>query len=270
MNIFERLLYFLQAEMVRPHGFGWFHLLSIFIAFFSIGILCYQKKYNQKKLKIVLGTYGFIALILEILKQLIWAMEYNPTLNLVTWDYDWYSFPFQLCTTPIYVTCLCYFLKKNKLRDYLLSYVAYITILGSIATIIMPDTCFVSDILINIQTMWMHLGSFVVSVYLLISREVKINKKSLQKAIITFIGFVLFANLLNIFVYNLGVLNGETFNMFYISPYFISELPIFNIIQENVPYIIFFIIYILALSLGGTIIYYIANFCKFLFAKKRN
>ena len=132
---------------------------------------------------------------------------------------------------------------------------AYITILGSISTMLIPDSCFVSDILVNIHTMWLHLGSFVVSVYLLMSGEVKINISALKSAIIVFLIFVGIAELMNIVVYNLGILNGETFNMFYISPYFISTLPVFDVIQENVPYLVYLIIYILALIMGGIIIY---------------
>ena len=87
------------------------------------------------------------------------------------------------------------------------------------------------------------------------SGEVKINISALKSAIIVFLIFVEIAELMNIVVYNLGILNGENFNMFYISPYFISTLPVFDVIQENVPYLVYLIIYILALIMGGIIIY---------------
>ena len=74
---------------------------------------------------------------------------------------------------------ICLFLKKGKIRDSLLSFLAFFTILGSISTILLPESCFVEDILVNIHTMWLHCGSFVVSVYLLMSGTVEINKKNL-------------------------------------------------------------------------------------------
>ena len=43
--------------------------------------------------------------------------------------------------------------------------------------------------------------------------------------------------------------------MFYISPYFISSLPIFNLIQEIVPFVIFLLIYIFAIFVGSLIVY---------------
>ena len=158
MNLFEKVLYFLQGEMNEPTAFGWFHILWLILVVIAIYVLYKRKKYySENQLKKVLGIYGVVALILETLKQLIWAFNYVPITNIVTWDYEWYAFPFQLCTTPIFVSIICFFLKKGKIRNSLLSYMAYITILGSIATIIIPDSCFVSDILVNIHTMWLHL-----------------------------------------------------------------------------------------------------------------
>ena len=271
MNLFEKILYFLQGEMDTPKPFGWFHLLWIGLIVISITFIYIKRKnYNERKLKIALGIYGIVALILEILKQLIWTFNYDPITNIVTWDYEWYSFPYQLCTTPIYVCLICLFLKDNKLRKSLLSYLSFFTVLGGISTILLPDSCFVSDILVNIHTMWLHCGSFVVSIYLLINKEVELKEQNMGKAIIVFLSFVLSALLLNIIIYKCGILNGETFNMFYISPYFISSLPVFNIIQQNVPYILYLLIYMWALIIGAYIIFYISIIIKKLCNKLRS
>lgn len=259
MNLFEKFLYLLQWEMETPKPFGLFHIIWILFVVISITILfLLRKRHNEKRLKLILGVYGIIAFILELLKQLIWSFNYDSITNIVTWDYEWYSAPFQLCTTPIFVSLICLFLKNNKLRKSLLSYIAFITILGSLVTLILPDSCFTSDVLINIHTMWLHCGSLVVSVYLLMSREVEINKKNFINSILVFLVFVVIAEILNITIYNLGILNGETFNMFYISPYFITHLPVFNIIQESVPFIIYLLSYILIIFLGGLIVYFIS------------
>ena len=257
MNILERVLYFLNNfEMNRPTIFGWFHILCIFITILMIFILYKQRNnYNESKLKKVLLIYGLVALILEVVKQIMWSFNYDSINNIITWKYEWYAFPFQLCTTPIYVSLICYFLKKGKIRDSLLSYMAFITILGSIATIIIPTSCFVEDVLINIHTMWLHCGSLVVSIFLLMNKEVKVNINNLLKAISVFIIFVLIALFLNILVYNINVLNTDTFNMFYISPYFISTLPVFDIIQKYLPYPLFLLTYICVIITGSFIIY---------------
>lgn len=256
----KEILAVLEAEMKTPKPYGWFHLAWL-IATICIIILLFflRKTNNEKQLKCVLGIYGVIAAILEALKQLIWAVDYDSIANVFVWDYEWYAFPFQLCTTPIYICLTCVFLKKNCLRDSLLSFVAYTTILGSMASALLPDSLFVPDILVNVHTMWLHLGSLVVSIYLLMSKEVEVNLKSLFRGFLVFLVFVIIANTVNIAIYNSGVLNGETFNMFYISPYFESTLPVFDVIYNNVPYLVFLMIYIVALFIGSYIIFCIAK-----------
>ena len=260
MNFVEKILYVLQTEMTTPKPWGWFHLMWVFLVIASLAILFgLRKKYSDKQLKIVLGVYGIIALILEVTKQVIWSFNYDVATNVVTWDYQWYAAPFQLCTTPIFASIICLFLKEDsKLRNSLLSYMAYVTILGSFTTMIIPDSCFTSDILINIHTMWLHCGSLVVSIYLFMSGAVKINEKNLVEAFKVFLVFVLIAEMLNIGIYNSGILKGETFNMFYISPYFISSLPVFDVIQKSVPFVLYLLIYIAVIYIGSYVVYLIS------------
>ena len=118
--------------------------------------------------------------------------------------------------------------------------------------------------------MWLHLGSFVVSIYLLINKEVKIEKEYLKNSYLVFLIFVSIAMYLNLVIYNLGILNGETFNMFYISPYFISPLPVYNLVQESVPYLIYLIFYLVTIFLGAIIIYYSVKFISKIKTTKSN
>ena len=258
----KEVLDFLETEMKTPEPYGTFHIAWV-VATVAIILFLFtrRRKHSEKQLKLVLGIYGVTAFILELLKQIVWSVDYDAVLNEFVWDFQWYAAPFQLCTMPIYITLICLFLKKCKVRDCLLSFMAYTTILGSIATAIIPDDVLVSDILIDIHTMWLHLGSLVVSVYLLMSREVTVTKQDFKRAIITFLIFIIIANTLNIVVYNSGVLNGETFNMFYISPYFEPSLPVFDKIYNIVPYPVFLGIYFVVLTIGSAAIYLVSKIC---------
>lgn len=260
MNFFEKVIYFLQAEMTRPKPYGWFHFMWIGLVVISVLVLYkLRKQHNERQLKMVLAIYGITAFILELIKQIIWSFEYDLTTGVGTWDYQWYSAPFQLCTTPIFVLLICLFMKKTKLRTSLLSYVSFVTILGSIMTIIIPDSCFVATTLVNVHTMWLHCGSLVVSLYLMFNGEVELKLDNLKSAAKVFLIFVFIAEFLNIGIYNLGILNGEEFNMFYISPYFVSTLPVYNTVQQLVPFPIYFMFYIVSILLGATIIYFLAK-----------
>lgn len=257
MNLFERIINALQFEISRPSSYGVFHIGCILISFLILLYLIKRKEKNhEKSLKKILIIYGFGSLILEVLKQIIWSFNYEN--GVVTWDYQWYAFPFQLCTTPIFISIICVFLNKTKLRDKLLSYMAFFTILGGIATAFYPETCFVRTLLVDIHTMYLHFGSLIVSIYLL-NKEININFKSLINGYKIFIVFVVIAQILNITIYKSGILLDETFNMFYISPYFESSLPIYNIIQANTPYLVFLLFYLVTIFIGGLIVFGISK-----------
>ena len=263
VSLFEQWMRLLQTTMEEPLAFGWFHCTCFGIMILFI-IILFRLRHNHsdKQLKIILGVYGITALILELLKQLSWSYNIDPTYNIAKWDFSWYSAPFQLCTTPIFVSIICLFLKKGKLRDSLLSYMAFITIWGSFTTILLPDSCLIDEILINVHTMWLHLGSFVVSSYLLFSKELSFSKDNIYGAISTFIEFAAIALILDIGVYQSGILNGETFDMFYISPYFPKDLPVFMQLYDLLPYPVYLISYLIILSIGGVVVYSVTKFIR--------
>ena len=263
MTLFQKIIMFLQRDMEPPKPWDEYHFLWIgLIIIACVSLFKIKKKDSELQLKVVLGTYGIIALLLEIAKQISWSCEIDPTTFEMTWDYTWYAAPFQLCTTPIYISLTCLFLKKSKFRTALLSYISFFTIIGSIVMLLTPQTCFTEDVLVNIHTMFLHCGSLVLSIYFLTNEYVKLEKRNYFGAIAVFIFFVGVAEILNIGIYKSGVLNDESFNMFYISPYFMEGVPLFGSIVKNIPFGLFLLGYIVLLSFLALIVYafsYIIN-----------
>lgn len=260
MNFFIKFLLFLQTEMPTPTPYGWYHFLWIGLTVFAIALLFLLRKHGgEKQLKWVLGIYGSIAALTELLKQISWSFQWDPVTQSAIWDYQWYAAPFQLCSTPIYLSLLCLFLKKGKLRDSCLSYLSLVTILGGLMTILIPTSCFCGDVLVNIHTMWLHCGCFVLAVYLLMSGTVKLQRQSWVRGLMVFFVMAAIALALNLGVYHSGALGDESFNMFYISPYFISVLPVFDAIQQAVPYPVFLVLYLVAITLGGLVVFLAAK-----------
>ena len=260
MNLFEKIVRFLQFEMERPHSYGWFHLLWLGASLALILFLCLRReKDHERSLRTLLLIYGLGALLLEAVKQIIWSYSFDPATGTGVWDYQWYAFPFQLCTTPIFVSLIAAFLKKGPARDWLLSFLAFVSILGSLATALYPETCFVSTVMVDLHTMYLHLGSLVVSVYLLATGEIRPRFRNLLRGFAVFLIFAALAELLNLAVYRSGVLQGESFNMFYISPWFPSSLPVFDRIQASVPFPVFLLSYLLAVFLGALLVFLTAR-----------
>lgn len=260
MKFLAWLLDVFHTKMPEPEAFGWYHLLCLALVGGAIFLLCYHKRFwGERQLRWVLAVYAVVAFALELGKQFSWALDFDPATQSFLWSYDWPSAPFQLCTTPIYAIFIALCLKKDSpVRAALLAYIAYVTILGSISTMLMPDSCLVTDILVNIHTMWLHGGSLVVSVYLLVSGAVPLSRRALYRGHLAFLAFAGTALAMDLLVYNFVDLHGMSFNMFYISPYFISVLPVFSDIQKAAPYPVFLAAYIAAMLLGSLIVYTVA------------
>lgn len=256
MDTFEKIVCALQATMVRPQPYGWFHLTCMALTAAAIFFLAInRRKAGEKQLNALLLIYAVPALVLEITKQVIWSYSFDAAAGLGYWDYQWYAAPFQLCTMPAYICLISAVIKPGKTKDALLSLLAYFTIWGSVMVFFIPNSCFVETIEVNIHTMWLHCGSLVVSVYLIMTRAVKNELLSVRRGFFVFLICTGTALAMDVAAKLSGVIGEDTFNMFYISPYFISSLPVFEDIQQAVPYILFLASYVIVFMLGALAVF---------------
>ena len=112
MNIFEQIIYGLSAKMETPQGYGAFHLISFGIIIALTAVVCLTLgKASQKAEKILLMTVWAVLILWEAYRQLVYAAHFEET---VYWDYQWESFPFQFCSSPLFLLPLAA-LPKNVL-----------------------------------------------------------------------------------------------------------------------------------------------------------
>ena len=211
--------------------------------------------------------YGFIAFILELLKQVIWSFNYDVVTGVVNWDFEWYAFPFQFCSTPMYLSFLAALVKNKKVHDALCAYLATFALFAGLCVMFYPPQVFIATIGINIQTMICHGVMISMGICLLGSGYVKLEQKTILKAIPVFALCIALACVMNEIAYFSGLLESETFNMFYISPHCEPSLPVYSLVQQVVPFPWCLIIYIAAFSLASYLILLIAMLIKRL-AKK--
>ena len=132
-----------------------------------------------------------------------------------------------------------------------------ISLFAGLAVLCYPNDVFVETIGINIQTMVHHGSQILLGVFLAVRYRKELNVKRFFSGFAVFVAMVLVAMILNISMYHiLGAFNiDETFNMFYISPYFNCTLPLLSIVWEYVPYIVFVMIYFFGFILCALIVY---------------
>lgn len=253
MEFFKNILRFLDSEMETPEAFGWFHLLFIALTVGGAVVLCllHKKDDPDRVRKIVLAT-AIAVIVLEIYKQINYSFSYSG--ETVEFDFQWYAFPFQFCSMPMYVGLLAGIIKKGKVHDALFAFLATYAVFAGICVMVYPGDVFISTIGINIQTMICHGSMISIGAYLLYSGCVKLQHKTILGAIAVFAICVGAAAVMNEIAYFSGLLESETFNMFFISPHCEGTLPVYSSVQQVVPFPFCLMIYMGMFSLAAYVI----------------
>ena len=248
MSFFEKLLEIFHARMQRPEPWGWFHLLFWGLSIGGAVLLCVlHKKDKPERVRKVVLTVAITVILLEIYKQITFSFS-----NGTTFDYQWYAFPFQFCSTPMYVGLLAGLIKKGKVHDALCAYLATYAMFAGLITMVIPNDIYIDIIGINIQTSICHGSMIMIAIYLLYTGYVKLEHKTILKAMSVFACTMGVAMILNEIAFHSGL--EETFNMFYISPHQAPSLLVYSDIQKVVPFPFCTIIYFLGFTLAAYLI----------------
>lgn len=247
---FERLLKALDGQMAEPKPFGWFHILFLALTLLACVIVIIKGKHlTSKQLDITILSVGITLVILEIYKQFNCA--YNTKEDV--WAYNVSHFPFQFCSTPLYILPWYALAKQGKLKNALGAFLASYCFVAGTVVMLTPSTVFCETIGINLQTMLHHGAMIVVAVLLLSSGRVVANKKSFISAVCVFLPLCAIAMAMN----GLYIAFGDSekyFNLFYISP---AELPPADFLQtllSYIPYPVYLGGYLVFFTLGAYLV----------------
>ncbi len=239
MSLFQKIMLFLQTEHEKPTNYSGFHIAFIIIAILATVLLCvFLKKASDKKARIVAGVSWGIIFLFEIYKQIVFNYQDGTFIS-----YRWEFFPFQLCSTPLYVLPIVAFIKDCKFRDGAIMFISTFSFFAGLCVYVFPNDVFNTELLgVQIQTMVHHGVQIVLGIYLFVVYRKKFTIKNAYLPVIYFAVLCLVAIMLNLIIYK--VLPDQRFNMFYISPHFECTLPLLSGIYTKVPYIVFLLIYI--------------------------
>ena len=255
MNGFDKFIHAFQYEVKKPPLFGWYHLvaLAIILALAAV-VIVFRKKISHKTINITLLAVAIILLVLEAVKQCVMSMDVVD--GVAQWEYAWKQFPFQFCSAPMYLYLLAGILRKGKVYDTLLCFLATFGLFGGLVVCIYPSTVLSSTLFLSIHTMIWHGAMLVVGVMLLATKTVALHFKSMLKAGIVFSIILVLAELMNI-IWHFTLGNPDTpdkFNMFYISPYGDCDIPVLHDIKNKAPYVVFLISYVVGFSAAACIV----------------
>lgn len=249
----------MDLRMTTPTWWGWFHILCVILTIGATVLLCLL--YKRGKIKNPRNVVFYTALIviaLEIYKQIQYSFSYDGS---VIFDYQWYAFPWQFCSMPMYVGLLAG-LTRGKLQSFLYSFLATFAVFAGACVMVYPGDVFTSSVWINIQSMICHGSMIVIGVFLYYTGAVKAEHKTILKGMAVFSVAVGIAVLLDELAVIVGIVPNETFNMFFVSRHCEPSLPVYSSVQAVIPYPWCLFIYIAGFTTAAYLMLLIAMLVK--------
>jgi hypothetical protein len=256
MSAFEKFLHILQVKMETPQTLGVWHLCSFALMIALCVLAAWRlRDASDKTVRRILFVAWLLLFLTEAYKQLVFTLHVSD--GVASWSYAWYAFPFQFCSSPLYVLPLAALLPNGRLRDAVLAFLATFSFFAGLAVMVYPGDVFIGMIGINIQTMLHHGSQVVIGALLVAHNRRRYTRGFVLRGIPVFLAMACIALIADIAAYHILLANSSdhVFNMFYISPYFDCTLPILSNIYKVAPYPVFLAIYILGFSLVAFIMF---------------
>ena len=247
MNAFERFVLAISATMDTPPMYGWLHLLflGLTVLLTVLLLVLFQNADRRTERRILLAVW-LTMLLAELYKQLVVSMTVED--GVAVWEYVWFYFPFQLCSTPLFVLPLAFLLPEGRVHRAAVSFLASFALFGGLVVMLYPASVLYHVIGVNFQTL-IHHGLQVVSGIYLAARYRRASfSRFFSSATLTFLCLFSIALLSNV------VFRSKGLNMFYIGPYAPPPLEFLEELFRAIPYPLFLASYILLFTLVAALV----------------
>lgn len=229
-----------------PPAYGAFHILFTLIGFAVCTFTAWKlRNVSDKTAGRILFFCGLFLTLSEIFKQFFCYYV------IADHSYYWSAFPFQLCSTPMYMCILAPLLKPGKLQRAMYSFMVLYNLLGGAIAFTEPSGLLQGHLFLTIHSCLWHMLLVFVGLFLCLSKRGGNQKSDYWRATFTFIALCGIAFLLNCFV-QFGL--NEDMNMFFVGPGD-SSLIVFKQFSQWFGWYINTPIYIFAVCLGAYIIF---------------
>ena len=260
MEAFEKVLTDLMTAtawmMEKPKAYGAFHLTFTFVGFAVCLLLAYLfRRLGERGNRRLLVSVGIFLMLTEIYKQLFYTYYIGGG------SYQWWVFPFQLCSVPMYLCVIAPWLKNKRIARAMYAFMTTFNLLGGFMAFIEPSGIVHEYWTLTLHAFIWHMTLVFIGFYLVASGRGATEMTHYRGAVISFVCLCALAFCINlIFWYPSG---GEI-NMFFVGPQN-SSLIVFKQIAEAAGWYISTLLYIPVVSLGAFLFFLPVH----LFFKKR-
>lgn len=164
--------------------------------------------------------------------------------------YDWWFFPFQLCSLPMYLCLMLPLLKKGRGKTALFTFMQDYNLLGGIAALIVSDGFRHIHWTLTLHGYVWHMLLVLIGIFIWLTGRSDLTARGFHDTAPVFFLSCSAAAVINV----LAPGHGQA-DMFYISPYHPSSQPVFHTIALHLGILPANLLYLLTVFLGGFLIH---------------
>ncbi len=248
-------------RMEAPRLFGAFHIAAAVItaaaavllaSFFAKRVM--NAEDPDKRLVKILTVTGAVLAVLEVYKQLFLFYIVNGG------TYDWWYFPFQLCSVPMYL-CVLLPAMAPRAQRVILTFMGGYTFISAAAALIYPEDILRTYTALTLHGFIWHGILLFISLLILITGRAGTSAKALSNAAVLFAALCAIAVMINIMTEPLmqslhaadpAIVHSYA-AMFYLNPYHISPQPLVGAIQKTAGIPAGLLLYSTAVAAAGSV-----------------
>ena len=249
MNRYIRV--FLEStawQMEMPEMFGVLHLILLAAAIGAAvwGAVRAKRLDDAGRIKL-LAACGWLLAAMEVYKQLFLFYVVNNGV------YDWWFFPFQLCSVPMYLCTLLPLLAKpahnmmaadtggsRKAYSACLTFMVGFTSVSAAAALLYPQDFLRPYVTLTMHGFIWHGLLLFISLVISLSGMADLSRRGIGRSVLLFLCLCLVAIGINAFAepymaeaYSTGLIRNQYAAMFYLNPYHLSPQPFVGSIQKS-------------------------------------
>ena len=233
--------------MAKPKAYGAFHLTFMLVGFLLCVLLAFVlRKTTNKVNDCILFSCGLFLALTEVYKQLFYYYCMGDGVG-----YEWWIFPFQLCSLPMYLCLIVPFIKKNRIKRAMYTFLATYNLLGGFISFFEPSGLVHEHLTLTLHAFIWHMMLVFLGFYLIASGRSGRKLRDFCDSAIVFVSACAVAFIINL---SLRDVSGATVNMFYVGPS-ISPIIVFKTVAQTLGWYINTPFYMFALTLGAFIFF---------------
>lgn len=213
--------------------------------------ISYLASLSDRDFSRLLFGCGFFLAACELYKQIFLYVVINGR------QYDWWFFPFQLCSIPMYLCLLLPFCREGRLKIILYTFIQDFSLLGGIAALIVPEGFSHIHWSLTVHGYVWHILLVLIGLAVAAAGCSDKSRMGFARIIPVFAICCCIATLIN-----LGAPGHGRADMFYITPYYPTTQPVFHEIALVIGTTPANLLYLLSVCLGGYLVHRILSVCR--------